>query len=98
MWDALSSRDGNKASGSDGFNLNFIKANWDVVGGDFMRFLEDFHDDGSIVKEINKTFIALIPKCVKPDNMKDFRPISLVGSLYKVLAKTLANRLKKVIS
>ncbi|KAK3219239.1 hypothetical protein Dsin_013209 [Dipteronia sinensis] len=48
----------------------------------------------SIVKELNKTFIALIPKCGKPNVMKDYRPISLVGSIYKVLA----NRLKQVMN
>ncbi|KAK3229325.1 hypothetical protein Dsin_001206 [Dipteronia sinensis] len=97
VWAALSSCDGNKAPGPDGFNLNFIKSNWDVVGRDFMKFMEDFHKDGSVVKELNKTFIALIPKTVKPENMLDFRPISLVSSLYKVLAKTLANRMKRIM-
>lgn len=39
----------------------------------------------------------LIPKKYEVENMKDYRPISLVGSIYKILAKVRANRLKKVI-
>ncbi|KAK3189602.1 hypothetical protein Dsin_029163 [Dipteronia sinensis] len=98
VWVALTSCDGNKALEPDGFNLNFVKENWSVICDDFMLFMEDFHGDGSIVKDLNKTFIALIPKCVKPITMKDFRPISLVGSLYKILAKVLANSRRKVIN
>ncbi|KAK3188492.1 hypothetical protein Dsin_028053 [Dipteronia sinensis] len=94
VWVALSSCDGNKAPGPDSFNLNFIKENWSAISDDFMVYMEDFHQDGSIVKDLNKTFIALIPKCVKPMTMKDFRPISLVGSFYKVLA----NRMRKIIN
>ena len=44
----------------------------------------------------------MIPKKGRVEDLKDFRPISLVGGLYKWLAKVLANRLKgelaKVIS
>ncbi|KAK3219400.1 hypothetical protein Dsin_013370 [Dipteronia sinensis] len=36
------------------------KVNWDVIEGDFLKFLEEFHRDASIVKELNKSFIALI--------------------------------------
>ena len=39
----------------------------------------------------------MIPKKKGVDDLKDFRPISLVGSLYKLLTKVLANRLKKVM-
>ena len=39
----------------------------------------------------------MIPKVESPQFLNDFRPISLVGSLYKILAKVLANRLRKVI-
>ena len=47
------------------------------------------------------TFLVLVPKKEgeggKVNDLKDFRPISLVGSLYKSLAKVLANKLKKVV-
>lgn len=46
---------------------------------------------------MNATFIALIPKVESPQSLNDFRPISLVGCMYKVLAKILANRLRAVI-
>ena len=59
-----------------------------------MLFLKEFYNDSSIIKNLNRTFVALIPKVDKPISMKDFRPISLIGPMYKVLAKVLANRLK----
>ena len=39
----------------------------------------------------------LVPKNENAMDIKDFRPISLVGGLYKILAKVLVNRLKKVV-
>jgi len=45
---------------------------------------------------LNTSFIALIPKKIGAVNFKDFRPISLHGSVFKILAKVLANRLRKV--
>ena len=49
------------------------------------------------MKSINASFMVLIPKKGGVEDLKDFRPTSLVGSLYKLLAKVLANRLKKVV-
>ncbi|RVW20626.1 Transposon TX1 uncharacterized 149 kDa protein [Vitis vinifera] len=62
-----------------------------------MGFFKDFHDQGKFVKSINASFMVLIPKKGGAEDLKDFRSISLVGSLYKLLAKVLANRLKKVM-
>jgi hypothetical protein len=42
-------------------------------------------------------FVTLIPKILNPHELKDFRPISLLGSLYKLLAKVLSKRLGKVM-
>nr|GEW62059.1 RNA-directed DNA polymerase, eukaryota [Tanacetum cinerariifolium] len=43
------------------------------------------------------SFIALIPKMQEPKMVKDFRPISLIGSLYTIIAKILENRLVSVM-
>ena len=57
----------------------------------------DFHETGKFVRSLNTTFIVMIPKKGGAKDFKDFRPISLVGSLCKLLAKVLANRLKRVM-
>jgi hypothetical protein len=93
VWDY----DSFKSPGPDGINLGFIKDFWDLVHEDFMRFFVEFHRNGKLTKGLNSTFIALIPKLDSPQGLNDFRPISLVGCLYKVLAKVLANRLREVV-
>nr|GEV48573.1 RNA-directed DNA polymerase, eukaryota, reverse transcriptase zinc-binding domain protein [Tanacetum cinerariifolium] len=50
-----------------------------------------------IPKRGNSSFITLIPKVPNANMVKDFRPISLIGSLYKVISKVLANRLVTVL-
>ena len=57
----------------------------------------EFHRNGKLTKGVNSTFIALIPKVSIPQQLNDYRPISLVGCMYKVLAKVLANRLRGVL-
>ena len=56
-----------------------------------MAFFADFHSQCIFEKSLNATFLCLIPKKIKAVNIKDFRPISLVGSLYKLLSKVLAS-------
>jgi hypothetical protein len=93
VWDC----DSYKSPGPDGINFGFYKDFWENLRGDVMRFVSEFHRNGKLAKGINSTFIALIPKIDNPQRLNDFRPISLVGSLYKILAKVLANRLRLVI-
>ncbi|GJU22466.1 hypothetical protein Tco_1155808 [Tanacetum coccineum] len=46
----------------------------------------------------NSSFITLIPKVPNASMVKEFRPISLIGSLYKIIAKVLANRMVMVLN
>ena len=62
-----------------------------------MGFLKEFHEHGRFVRRLNSTFLVLIPKKAGAEDLRDFRPISLVRGLYKLLAKVLANRIKKVV-
>lgn len=62
-----------------------------------LRVFNDFFLHGKILKGLNYAFIALIPQTLSPNSMGDFRPISLIGSAYKLIAKVLASRLQKVM-
>ncbi|GKU98554.1 hypothetical protein SLEP1_g11546 [Rubroshorea leprosula] len=55
-------------------------------------------DGCKLVKGLNSSFLTLIPKKLNTKELKDFRPISLIGCVYKLLSKVLANRLKNVMS
>ena len=60
---------------------------------DIMNMFHAFHTLAVFEKSLNATFLALIPKKVDAEDVKDFRPINLVGGLYKIIAKVLANRM-----
>ncbi|KAJ9686353.1 hypothetical protein PVL29_015315 [Vitis rotundifolia] len=57
----------------------------------------EFHEQNSFLRSLNNTFLVLLPKKGGAEDLGEFRPISLLGGLYKLLAKVLANRLKKVV-
>ena len=62
-----------------------------------MDVFKEFHEQKFFIKSLNHTFLVLLPKKGGAEDLGDYRPISLLGGLYKLLAKVLANRLKKVI-
>lgn len=86
-----------RAPGPDGFSFNFIKRYWELIKGDVHSFVDKFYDNGEIPKGCNSSFITLIPKIDNPMVCKDYRPISLIGVQYKIIAKILANRLGNII-
>lgn len=90
-WDSF------KSLGPDGVNFGFIKEFCEDLTEDAIRFITEFHQNGKLSRGINTTLIPLIPNVDNPNRLNDFRPISLVGCLYKILSKVLANRLRMVM-
>jgi len=89
--------DGDKSPGLEGFNFDFVKKFWYLLKGDVRIMFDQFHGNEVIPKAMLAYFVTVIPKINSPLEVKDFRPISLLGCLYKLLAKVLARRLEKVM-
>ncbi|XP_075099232.1 uncharacterized protein LOC142176070 [Nicotiana tabacum] len=97
VLDAINSCAPDKSPGPNNFTLAFYQRCWDTVKLDVMGTLNHFHKNCHMVKSFNASFIALIPKRKGAIELKDFRPISLTSNVYKIVAKVLTERLKKVI-
>ena len=80
VFGALSDLNGDKAPGPDGFTMAFWQFGWSFLKEKVMGFFKDFHDQGKFVKSINASFMVLIPKKGGAEDLKDFRPLSLVIS------------------
>ena len=59
--------------------------------------MEDFHAGRCQMERLNKVFLVLIPKCPGGEQISDFRPIALSNSIYLIIIKVLANRLREVM-
>ena len=97
IFAALSSCCGDKAPGPDGFTMAFWLFCWDVVKSEILGLFREFYLHRTFQISLNSMFLVLIPKKEGAIDLRDFRPISLVRSVYKLLAKVLANRLKLVM-
>lgn len=94
---ALKQMDAETASGSNGFLPLFYKQYWDKVGMEVLEAVLTALNSGTILANLNHTFLNLIPKVQSSQRVTDFRPISLSNVLYKLIAKVLANRLKPLL-
>jgi hypothetical protein len=95
---ALSQMHPLKSPGPDGFAACFYQKSWATVKIDVCMAVLDFLNNGVFDNDLNVTHIVLIPKKKNPSFLTDYRPISLCNVLYKLIAKVIANRLKKVLA
>ncbi|KAF7810641.1 reverse transcriptase [Senna tora] len=86
-----------KAPSPDGMTPMFFQHCWDTVQEDVTRMVGSFLLRGFLLRSMNQTHIALIPKMDSPSGFKDYRPISLCDTTYKLIAKVLTNRLQEVM-
>ncbi|GKB32479.1 RNA-directed DNA polymerase, eukaryota [Tanacetum coccineum] len=93
VWDCGT----DKSPGPDGFTFGFFRRYWTFLENDVVEAVNTFFNHGNFPKGINSSFITLIPKNQEAKTTKDFRPITLIGSIYKIITKILANRMVFVL-
>ena len=95
---ALKDMKNNKTPGSDGFSVEFYKFFWKDISEHLINSLNFAFEKGEISIDQKRGLISLIPKKDKDRILlKNWRPIALLNTDYKILAKSLATRLKQVI-
>jgi hypothetical protein len=76
----------------------FFKKAWNIVGEDFCSAVKDFFASEEILKQLNHSIKALVPKSANANSAADYRPISCCNVTYKVISKLLAGRLTHVLN
>uniref|UniRef100_A0A2N9FGJ6 CCHC-type domain-containing protein n=1 Tax=Fagus sylvatica TaxID=28930 RepID=A0A2N9FGJ6_FAGSY len=78
-----------KAPGPDGLPPLFYKKFWPTVSSNVINAVQDFFVEWTMLKELNSTFIVLIPNTQNPTSVNHYRPISLCNVMYKAITKIL---------
>ena len=94
---SMFSIDNSKAPGPDGFSSLFFKRTWSIIGREVCDAIVDFFSTGCLLREINCTILALVPKVPNPNSMHDYRPISCCNTIYKCISKIIATRIKRCL-
>jgi len=98
-YDSLHQFPNNKSPGSDGLSIEFYKYFWNKISPFLMDSYNYSFENNILSVDQRRALLILIPKSEKDKRLlTNWRPISLLNSDYKILAKVLANRLQKVIS
>ena len=86
-----------KAPGPDGFPAHFFQRHWSLCGEEITRAVVRILTGEDDSASINSTLLVLIPKVASPNQLTQFRPISLCNVLFKIASKVQANRLKLIL-
>lgn len=87
----------NKASSPNGLPDEFLQMHWHVIKGDFISIVQSFYEHSIDLTDINQANIIMIPKKLVSEKVGDFRPISVMNSVPKLISKILANWLRGLL-
>ena len=97
MDKAIKSFQNDKSPGSDGLSKEFYDCFWDILREDLQLTLNSAMICGNLSESQSEAIITLLYKNGERDDIKNWRPISLLNLDYKILTKCIASRIRKVI-
>jgi len=87
----------NKAPGPDGLTSGFFKAAWGSVGDEIITSITHFFHSAFLPSSTNSTILTLVPKFPGASKLTEFRPISCLNTIYKVISRLMVKRLKPIL-
>ena len=97
-WECLKSMKLNKSPGNDGFTVEFYLTFWPQIGSLLVEVFNEAFEKGCLATSQKQGVITLIEKEGKdPLFIKNYRPITLLNTDYKMLSKIMAKRIKGVL-
>jgi hypothetical protein len=86
-----------KSPGEDGIVSEFYRHYWYLIGEDFESVVREIFDQKLLSESQNRGIITLMFKSGEREDIKNWRPITLLNVDYKIVSKILAERLKRVL-
>ena len=98
IWEALSDLDANSCPRIHGLTPHFFTCLWDTIKEDLLQAYEEIITSGNMPEAFGQGMIHLNPKSGGSDNdISKWRPITLLNTVYKLLAKIVARRLTPLL-
>ncbi|KAI4890612.1 hypothetical protein NFI96_004370 [Prochilodus magdalenae] len=97
LYTALQGMENGRAPGIDGLPVEFYRSFWSVLGQDVLDVLRASLVEGKLPLSCRRAVLTLLPKKGDLTDLKNWRPVSLLCTDYKLLSKSLAARLGKVM-
>ena len=94
---AVCSMENNKSPGIDGLTTNFYKHFWPILSKKLTSVYNHAFRTGTLAVSQRRGVISLLFKKGDRTQLKNWRPVTLLNTDYKILTKALANRLQQVL-
>ncbi|CAM2098171.1 unnamed protein product [Caretta caretta] len=88
----------NKSPGMDGLTVEFYRAFWDILGPDLVIVWAESLQSGVLPLSCRRAVLALLPKKGDLRDLRNWRPVSLLSTDYKIVAKAISLRLGSVMA
>ena len=97
LHNSLRETENTKSPGKDGLPYEFYKTFWNTIGNDFYELTNAIFDSGRLTESQKVALISLLAKDGDKKDLDNWRPLSLLCTDYKIIAKTIATKIKATL-